>query len=220
MKNVVNTFLDLLRSGKEFDCDLIIGDTEMPATFVWDGESPLTTYGAEFYGALMESPYEILPNGNIEIFCDDYKLGEHFALAAAGHIGISEYNKLFGQPDAEPKTAWVVTDDDCRQCCREISEKVFEFIQICSIGDKYAVAQRVVKLDDYSAEQWEEHIELYSHDGFCGFISDYDNTFPMRIIAEYIFETYSLHHLLDETYDSVEAAAKYIAGVVDCEIDY
>jgi hypothetical protein len=28
------TFLDLLCSGKELDCDLIIGGTEMPASFV------------------------------------------------------------------------------------------------------------------------------------------------------------------------------------------
>lgn len=433
------TFLDLLRSGKEFECDLIIGDSEMPATFVWDGENPLTVYGAEYYAALMESPYKILPNGNIEVFCDDYKIGEHFTLSAAGHISDSEYKKLFGQmeltrddiaidrelivekngitayietwfdvdekfgistaddddmtvnfyalyhpeqdtlrcyyiirnsdkdteheyyptlneaqliktmleevcnnecghdllslwnlegesdsdsapeihfngsiycgkagidtlvepwfdadeklpfpipqdadnsdvffyalynPDSDtmkyicmvedsegerrhefilteqekmllknsmealsqkensctlkafweskPRLGWFVTDDSCWQCCREISEKVYELIQVCKTGDKYAVAKGTINLDDYTAEQWEEHIELFGHDGFRGFISDYDNTFPMRIIAEYIFETYWLNHLLEETYDTFDDAARYVAGVVDCEID-
>jgi hypothetical protein len=89
------TFLDLLCSGRELDCDLIIGDTDMPATFVWDSQSPLTVFGTILYAALLESPYEMLPNGNIEIFCDDYKLGEHFTLAAAGYIGTNAYNKLF-----------------------------------------------------------------------------------------------------------------------------
>ena len=91
-----NTFLDLLRSGRSFECELIIGNADMPATFVWDEDSRITDYGAEYYAAIMEAPYKLLDNGNIEIFCDDYELGEHFTLAAAGEIGCSEYDELFG----------------------------------------------------------------------------------------------------------------------------
>jgi len=89
------TFHDLLSSGKEMDCDLIIGGTEIPATFVWGEGDALTAHGTDFYEALLKSPYELLENGNVEVFCDDYELGEHFTLAAAGAISLSEHNKLF-----------------------------------------------------------------------------------------------------------------------------
>jgi len=89
------TFYDLLRSGENLDCDLIIGGTEMPATFVWDEGDAITAYGAQFYAALLESSYTVLDNGNIEVLCDDYTLGEHFTLAASGAIALSEYKKLF-----------------------------------------------------------------------------------------------------------------------------
>lgn len=95
------TFLDYLCNVKELECELIVDNSDMPATFVWDGENPLTVYGAKYYGALLEAPYRILENGNIEIFCDDYELGKHFTLAAAGHIGQKEYRKLFGHMELE-----------------------------------------------------------------------------------------------------------------------
>lgn len=88
-------FYDLLRSGKSIDCDLIIGGTEMPATFVWGEGDVLTAYGEKFYDALLKSPYRLLENGNVEVFCDDYELGEHFTLAAAGAISKKEHDRLF-----------------------------------------------------------------------------------------------------------------------------
>jgi hypothetical protein len=325
------TFLDLLRSNQELDCDLIIGGAEMPATFVWDGESPLTEFGTIFYAELLESPYKIFPHGNIEVFCDNEKLGEHFTLASAGHIGIKEYRKLFGHmeltredmvidrelivegetvtayietwfdvcekfgieaPDnndmsvnfyavyrpemknlrcfyvvkeAEPDKdtdfeyypipsevelitsmmeetckeenkctlmelvsdeaeqasmpEWVVTDDSCWQCCREISGKVFELIQICDLGESYDVSRGTINLDDYEVGVWEDYINLFQHDGINGFINDYDKTFPMRILAEYIFETDWENYLQSEDFSKFNDAARYIAGIVDCEID-
>jgi hypothetical protein len=327
------TFLDLLCSGREFDCDLIIGDTEMPATFVWNSDSALTVFGTIFYAELMESPYEELPNGNIEVFSDNYIQGEHFTMAAAGHIGLSEYNQLFcdmelAQDDIAidreltvddntvtayietwfdvdkkfgvktkdsdatvnfyaayaPKTkrlrcyyvvrdnvqdkdsereyypsakevelitammeetcrkengcdlhalwrqaelydrsaqdsAWFITDDSCWQCCREISEKVFELIQICGVSGGYDVARATVDLDAYTAEQWLKYINLYGHGDFMGFIKDYDMTFPMRILAEYIFETDWDDFLEGGYFDTFDAAARYVAGIVDCKIE-
>lgn len=70
------TFLDLLRSGEEIDCDLIIGGSDMPASFVWDSECKITDYGVERFKSIMIALYKKLPNGNIEIYCDNYKLGE------------------------------------------------------------------------------------------------------------------------------------------------
>lgn len=93
----MKTFLELLRSGKELDCDLIIGDTDMPASFVWDETSKITDYGVEKFKPIMEAKCEILKNGNIEIFCDDYELGELFCLAAAGYIAETEFDRIFGK---------------------------------------------------------------------------------------------------------------------------
>jgi len=90
-------FIDLLRSKTPMDTDLIIGDVEMPASLVWDEDSTITDYGVEKFMPLMEAEYTVLENGNIEIHCDDYKLGEDFCLAAAGYIGIGESKKIFGE---------------------------------------------------------------------------------------------------------------------------
>ena len=90
------SFLDLLRSKTELDVDLIIGDVDMPATFVWGEDSIITDYGIEKYRALMEARYTVLDNGNIEVHCNDYKLGKEFCLTAAGYIELAEYRKIFG----------------------------------------------------------------------------------------------------------------------------
>lgn len=90
------TFLDLLRSGEELDCELIIGGDEMPATFVWDEDSQITAYGVERYRPIMEASFERCGDNCIEIHCDDWELGEEFCLAAAGFISSTEYEKVFG----------------------------------------------------------------------------------------------------------------------------
>jgi hypothetical protein len=87
-------FGDLLNSGTQINCDIIIGNVDMPASLVWENLR-VTEYGWQRFKPIMESPYEILENGNIEIFCDDYKLGEEFARSAAGDVGIKEFDRLF-----------------------------------------------------------------------------------------------------------------------------
>lgn len=95
----MSKFLDLLRSSEELDCDLIIGGCDMPASFVWYEDCKITEYGIEKYKPIMEAEYTRLKNGNIEIHCDDEKLGEQFCWAAAGYIGESEYNRIFGEEE-------------------------------------------------------------------------------------------------------------------------
>lgn len=91
------TFLDLLRSGQELDCELIIGGSDMPATFVWYDGDIITDYGVDAFRPIMEADYVMLDNGNIEILCDDWKLGEEFVAASAGYCGSREYKRLFGE---------------------------------------------------------------------------------------------------------------------------
>ncbi|MCL6477849.1 MAG: hypothetical protein K6T65_05485 [Peptococcaceae bacterium] len=93
----MSKFLHLLRSGENIDCDLIIGGVDMPVSFVWYKDCKITDYGIEKYKALMEAEYTRLPNGNIEIHCDDVELGENFCWAAAGYIGTTEYARIFGE---------------------------------------------------------------------------------------------------------------------------
>lgn len=93
------TFLDFLREKKELECELIIGNSDMPATLSWDAASNITEYGEEYYAPILDAPYKVLGNGNIEIFCDNYKLGEHFVMALSGYIGTKEWEQLFGKPE-------------------------------------------------------------------------------------------------------------------------
>lgn len=90
-----NTFGDLLNSNQEFDCELIIGDVDMSASFVWGEESYITPYGYNCFKPLMECSYEILDNGNISIYEGDEMMGENFSLACAGYIVSSEFDKMF-----------------------------------------------------------------------------------------------------------------------------
>jgi hypothetical protein len=92
-------FLELLLSKPDLDCDLIIGGADMPASFVWDENNRITEYGINKYRPILEAEYTMLKNGNIEIHCDDDELGEDFCLAAAGHIPLSEYKKIFGEDE-------------------------------------------------------------------------------------------------------------------------
>ncbi len=96
-KPVPKRFIDLLRSGREFDCEIIVDNSDTSASFVWDESCKITPYGEEKFKEILEAEYTILPNGNIEIHSDNFDLGEYFVLAAAGYISNSEYIKLFGE---------------------------------------------------------------------------------------------------------------------------
>lgn len=91
------TFFDLLRSGEELDCELIIGGSDMPASFVWSEDSRIAEYGVEKYRPILEATFERCGDRCIEIHCDDWQLGKEFCLAAAGYISNSEYEKIFGK---------------------------------------------------------------------------------------------------------------------------
>jgi len=116
-------------------------------------------------------------------------------------------------------TQWFVTDDAFYQCCRQITDRVFELIQVCSLGDQYGVACAVINVDDYSIDDWERYLQLYAHKDLRGFIEDYNCELSLRILAEYIFETDWQDYLEETTYPNREDAARAIAGVVDCELD-
>lgn len=97
IRNILHgrTFHDLMENRKEFDCALIIGNSDMPADFVWYEDNKITIEGLLYYSDILRAPYEELPNGNIEIYCDNYELGKDFCLSAAGYTGERRYSKYF-----------------------------------------------------------------------------------------------------------------------------
>ena len=107
-------FIELLRSGEQLECDLIIGDSDMPASFYWDDECLMTKYGEEVFKDIINSEYTRLPNGNIEIHCDDYRLGEKFVYAAAGFISKDEFDKMFQDKNfySEPIVRLIISKQD------------------------------------------------------------------------------------------------------------
>lgn len=95
------TFLELLQSDEDLDCDLIIGNCDMPATLVWESEHKMKDAGIEYFKELMESPYLPLRNGNIEVLCDNQDLGEKFCWGAAGFVAESLYESWFDTDTAD-----------------------------------------------------------------------------------------------------------------------
>lgn len=87
-------FIDLLKSKRELYHNLLVGDVEMKASLVWDENCVITDYGIHKFRPLMEAQC-IVKDEYIEVFCDDYHLGEEFVFAAAGFISSKEYEKIF-----------------------------------------------------------------------------------------------------------------------------
>ena len=88
-------FRALLDGFHEFDCDLIIDDSDMPASFVWQMGDTVTEYGYKKFKELLDSDFTLLSNGNIQINCNNYIMGRDFVMASAGHIGHYEYDRIF-----------------------------------------------------------------------------------------------------------------------------
>lgn len=88
-------FRALLDGFHEFDCDLIIADSYMPASFIWQMGDTVTEYGYNKFKELLDSDFTLLSNGNIQINCNNYIMGEDFVMASAGRIGHYEYNRIF-----------------------------------------------------------------------------------------------------------------------------
>lgn len=117
----MDNFLKYLKTHPDMDCDLIIGDCDMPATFVWGDSLAITQEGYEQFKPIMEAPYKVLSNGNIEIFCKNYKIGEKFTMAAAGYVSESLYNKWF-----EGEWCKEANDDKPSDCLHTNTEVVKE----------------------------------------------------------------------------------------------
>jgi len=100
------TFGELLNSDQELDCELIVGDEEMDMTFLWDDTDRITHYGYKQFKALMDCPYEVLPNGNIAIDDGNAEQGRGFVNAVAGYISHSESLRIFTKESELEADLW------------------------------------------------------------------------------------------------------------------
>lgn len=88
-----------IKDGEEFDA--IIGGVDMPATFGFCDDWAITDYCKEKYGELLESEIELHKDstGNhtevVDVFYNNYKVGEQFCWSVAGYIDDNEWERLF-----------------------------------------------------------------------------------------------------------------------------
>lgn len=97
------TFHDRLKRGEDFDCGIAIGGVDTPAAFVWNSEQRMTVEGEAYYADILQAPYELDANGNIEVFCDDEELGEDFSLSLAGYTANSRHIRFFCSEEIDPQ---------------------------------------------------------------------------------------------------------------------
>ena len=88
-------FIELLKDGKDYDCDVISGDEEMSCAFVWDHDMFITRKCQEMFSSMLVSPVQFLSNGCIEILCDNGRLADQFFTYLAGYCSIETYDSLF-----------------------------------------------------------------------------------------------------------------------------
>lgn len=92
---------------------------------------------------------------------------------------------------------WFITDDDCMQYCKQLSETEFQFIQIvwldtCS-GDKgypdkeYTVMSAYVDLDLYDENSFACAASSYGYETIENMKKEYGDSFN-QIMAECLFE--------------------------------
>lgn len=102
---MTGTFREIINyySAHDLEFDAIIGDVECEATFSFCGIPNFTKYCEEKYGDLLDSNAKVIydPTGRytdtVEVDYEDDKKGNRFAMAWAGYVSETEYDKLFGK---------------------------------------------------------------------------------------------------------------------------
>lgn len=121
------------------------------------------------------------------------------------------------------KSEWRVTDPDCLQCVRVLSEseRTYELVQINDytyIEKGYRVAHGVVCLDRYSRTEIEEFLKFYSYASLHDFTVQ-NGAFDWSLVAEMVFETEAARYevIADEKpyccYDEAGKIVEKITGM-------
>lgn len=88
---------------------------------------------------------------------------------------------------------WIVTDPDCLQCCKIISEaeRIYEFVQINDYSDVELgcrVARGTICLEQYSEKEIHDNLHFFGYASMADF-EQQNSGISWRLIAEMIFET-------------------------------
>ena len=88
---------------------------------------------------------------------------------------------------------WIVTDPDCLQCCKIISEaeRIYEFVQINDYSDMELgcrVARGTICLEQYSEKEIHDNLHFFGYASMADF-EQQNGGICWRLIAEMIFET-------------------------------
>lgn len=113
---------------------------------------------------------------------------------------------------------WTLTNGACWQCCRRITSRKYELIQLKDLCEEYGIVQAIVDVDDYSLSDWEYFIQQFGHESLRDFISNSGNALRLDVLAKYIFCTLWEEYLMDDFYSSLEEAVEHIARIVDCPL--
>jgi hypothetical protein len=111
---------------------------------------------------------------------------------------------------------WIITDDDCFQCCKKVDENVYEFVEIREYFNaefsSFEVFHVHIYLEDYTEDEIKDTIYLYGYDSCEQFKSNDES--DKRILAEMLFEcSSSFTSGENEVYDTFELAANRITEI-------
>lgn len=127
-------------------------------------------------------------------------------------LGLSNY-KMDPEQDIwyEIDPSWTMTDPDSMQCVRRANERgnrAYECIQVCEIADHFAVSHAFIYLDDYSANDIQEIMQVYD-------LSEYPTD---QILAEMFFETDALESI-SVPCKTWKEAAEHLGEIVSVPVE-
>lgn len=112
----------------------------------------------------------------------------------------------FHDSDEPAGGEWFVTDPDCLQCCKIISEaaKIYEFVQINDysyVKSGYRVARGTIHLEQYSEKEIHDNLHFFGYASMSDFERQ-NGRICWRLIAEMIFETNAASYETVESLDT------------------
>lgn len=123
----------------------------------------------------------------------------------------------FKSSDEPAGGEWIVTDPDCLQCCKIISEaeRIYEFVQIndySDVGLGYRVARGTICLGRYNEEEIRENLQFFGYTSMIDF-EQQNYGIVWRLIAEMFFEANAVSYETVESPDTCFSFAKMGAQI-------
>jgi hypothetical protein len=150
----------LEQNRKNEEYEVLIDNTEMPATYVGNDEETLSAYAYEKYGEILNAECEIVNVDQygcetVEVYSDNYEMGKQFTCAFAGYCASKEYDMLF--PSVAGRIHYAGSGEILEFTDKEDFSKELEDALYNGIAIK--------KVDDYTEERvWNNIYHAYFDD--------------------------------------------------------